>query len=86
MSDLIHPDSWGDPSNPNVDVQELVVVKKDTPTDEYRFHLIRAEYHLERAMGLLEGPAEPKRSFRCQMLLSRAHGIIAGIFKQEMRR
>lgn len=85
MSDSVHPGSWGDPPvNPNVDVEDLV--KKDNPTDEYRFHLIRAEYHMERAMRLLDGPNEPKRSFQCRMLLNRAHGIVSGIFKQEMRR
>lgn len=86
MSDSEHPGSWGDPPsvNPNVDVEDLV--KKDTPTDEYRYHLIRAEYHMERALKLLGGSDEPKRSFRCQMLLSRAQGIIAGVFHQEMGR
>lgn len=63
---------------------EPVASIKD-PTEEYMFHLIRAEFHMHRAMELLEGPVEPKRTFRCQMLLRRAHGIIAGIYKQEAR-
>jgi hypothetical protein len=57
-----------------------------SPTDEFHFHLVRAEFHMERAMQLLEGQTEPRRSLRCQMLIGRAHGIIASIFKQEMSR
>jgi cellobiose-specific phosphotransferase system component IIA len=51
--------------------------------DEYQFHLVRAEHHLARALTLLETPTQPNRSFRCQMLLRRAHGIVTALFKQE---
>ena len=51
--------------------------------EEYEFNLIRAEYHLRHAMDLANKVEAPKRSLVCKTLLSRAHGIVLGLYRQE---
>lgn len=54
--------------------------------EEYQFHLVRAEHHIQRALDLLSTTAAPKRSTQCRALLHRAHGIVFGLYFQESRR
>lgn len=51
--------------------------------EEYQYNLIRAEYHIGRALTLAEQAGAPKRSLVCKMLLHRARGIITGLYRQE---
>lgn len=54
--------------------------------EEYAFHLIRSEYHLHRAVELANRTTGPKRSLVCKTLLRRAHGIVTGLYTQEVQR
>jgi len=51
--------------------------------EEYLYHLIRAEYHIQRAMAQVDKPKGPKRSLILKSLLRRAHGIVIGLYRQE---
>lgn len=77
-----HPGSWGDrhPLNPDVTFESD---RFKDERDEYEFNLIRAEYHLHRAMELANKMDAPKRSLVYKTLLSRAYGIVAGLYRQE---
>lgn len=50
--------------------------------DELKFHLIRAEYHLRKALVVL-ARMNPKRSVFYAALLQRAHEIALALYRQE---
>ena len=54
--------------------------------EEYLYHMIRAEYHIRRAMDQVDKPNGPKRSLVLKTLLGRAHGIVKGLYHQEAQR
>lgn len=51
--------------------------------DEFRFHLVRAEHHAQKALDLLYKSPGPKRSLWYRMLLGRAQSILIGLYVQE---
>jgi hypothetical protein len=55
-------------------------------TDELHFHLVRAEYHAQRAYELLFKPEGPKRSLWFRMLVGRAQSILMSCWTTELRK
>lgn len=53
MSDSKHPDSWGDPSNPNVDMVDLTTLSTVVEYEAYLNHLQAAERSLSKALDCL---------------------------------
>jgi DnaJ-domain-containing protein 1 len=53
--------------------------------EELRFHLIRSEYHLRKALVVLMR-LNPRRSLMYSALLSRAHQIALALYHQEEAR
>lgn len=55
-------------------------------TDEYHFHLVRAEQHARQAHDMLYAGAGPQRSLWIRMMLGRAQSILMSLWTQELRR
>lgn len=69
-------------ADPNNHIDEILF--KDAQ-EEYLYHMIRAEYHIKRALAMVDRPKGPKRSLTLKMLLRRAHGIVSGLYFQEAK-
>lgn len=55
-------------------------------TDEFHFHLVRAEQHARQAHDMLYAGAGPQRSMWIRMMLGRAQSILMSLRTQELRR
>lgn len=85
MKSTDHPGSWGDPSNPNVNVRPII----DTGTslveyEEYLNHLQEAERSLSRALDCLYKPDGVRRGLGYRLRIGKAQNIAMTLLVREI--
>jgi hypothetical protein len=85
MSDSTkHPGSWGDPSNPNVDVQRLDELTTVVEYEAYLNHLQDAERSISKALDCLYKHDGVRRGIGYRVRLGRAQSITMTLLVREI--
>jgi hypothetical protein len=84
MKDTDHPGSWGDPSNPNVEVQSLIGPTNVVSYEEYLNHLQDAERSLSKALDCLYKHDGVRRGIGYRIRLGNAQNIAMTLLVREI--